>query len=164
MVADPTLSVETSWHDITTPQGTMRVYRAQPAGAAEPDRAIVVLQEAFGVNSHIQDITRRAAAQGYVAVAPELFHRTGTRTVGYSDHSVAMGLIGALGRDEIDNDVTATCAYLADTDGIPIERAGLMGFCFGGRAAFTAATALPGLAATVAFYGPGVAGRSPCGP
>lgn len=154
---DPNLPVETSWHDVTTPQGAVRVYRAQPAGAAVPDRAIVVLQEAFGVNDHIQDVTRRAAAQGYVAVAPELFHRTGTKTVDYSDHPAAMGLIGALARDEIDNDVTATCAYLADADSISIERIGLMGFCFGGRAAFTAATALPGLAATAAFYGPGVA-------
>jgi carboxymethylenebutenolidase len=154
---DPNLPVETSWHDITTPQGAMRVYRARPSGATVPDRAIVVLQEAFGVNDHIQDVTRRAAALGYVAVAPELFHRAGTKTVDYSDHPVAMGLIGALGRDEVDNDVTATCAYLADADGISIERVGLMGFCFGGRAAFTAATALPGLAATAAFYGPGVA-------
>lgn len=154
---EPNPPVETSWHDVTTPQGTVRVYRAQPAGAAPPDRAIVVLQEAFGVNDHIQDVTRRAAGQGYVAVAPGLFYRTGTTTVDYSDHQAAMGLIGALGRDEIDCDVAATCAYLADADGISIERVGVMGFCFGGRAAFTAATALPGLAATAAFYGPGVA-------
>jgi carboxymethylenebutenolidase len=157
---DPNLPVETSWHDVKTPQGAMRVYRAQPAAAAAPDRAIVVLQEAFGVNGHIQDVTRRAAARGYVAVAPELFHRTGTTTVDYSDHPAAMGLISALGRDEIDSDVSAVCAYLAEAGGISIERVGLMGFCFGGRAAFTAATALPGLAATAAFYGPGVASGS----
>ena len=154
---DPNPPVETSWHDVTTPQGAIRMYRAQPAGAAAPDRAIVVLQEAFGVNDHIQDVARRVAGQGYVAVAPDLFHRTGTKTVDYSDHPAAMGLIGALGRDEIDHDVIATCDYLADADGISIERVGLMGFCFGGRAAFTAATALPGVAATAAFYGPGVA-------
>lgn len=134
----------------------MRVYRAEPT-ASHHDRAIVVLQEAFGVNEHIQDVTRRVAAEGYLAVAPELFHRTGTRTVDYADHSAAMALISELGREQIDSDVTAVCEYLQRTEGISLRRTGLMGFCFGGRAAFTAATALPGLGATAAFYGPGVA-------
>lgn len=153
---DPNLPVDTSWHEIETPQGAMRVYRAQPTGSV-PDRAIVVLQEAFGVNEHIQDVTRRAAAQGYVAVAPDLFHRTQTTSVDYADHQKAMALIAELGREQIDNDLTAVTEFLDATDGISLDRTGLMGFCFGGRAAFTAATALPGLGATAAFYGPGVA-------
>lgn len=148
--------VETGWHEIDTPDGVMGLYRAQPEGQ-RPDRAIVVLQEAFGVNEHIQDVTRRVAAAGFVAIAPELFHRTGTRTLDYPDHPAAMALITELGREQVDNDIAATCDHLRDVDGIARERTGLMGFCFGGRAAFTAATALPGLAATAVFYGPGVA-------
>ncbi|MEV4624003.1 dienelactone hydrolase family protein [Asanoa sp. NPDC049573] len=148
--------VATSWHELATPQGVMWLYRAVPQGA-QPQRAIVVLQEAFGVNAHIQDVTNRAAAAGYVAVAPQLFHRTGTDTVEYSDHPAAMELIGALGREEIASDITAVCDHLASADGIALPQIGLMGFCFGGRAAITAATALPGLGATAAFYGPGVA-------
>lgn len=148
--------VETGWHEVDTPQGAMHLYRAQPEGQ-RPDRGVVVLQEAFGVNEHIQDVTRRVAAAGFVAVAPDLFHRTGTGTLDYADHPTAMGLISELGREQIDNDIAAACDYLEDADGIGLERTGLMGFCFGGRAAFTAATALPGLAATVVFYGPGAA-------
>lgn len=153
---DPNRPVESSWHDIATPLGAMRVYRAQPAGSV-PDRAIVVLQEAFGVNEHIQDVTRRAAAEGYVAVAPDLFHRTGTTSLDYADHQNAMALIAELGREQIDSDIATVCKYLDGAAGIGLERTGLMGFCFGGRAAFTAATGLPGLGATAAFYGPGVA-------
>lgn len=148
--------VKTAWHDVETPQGAMGLYRAEPNGA-RPERAVVVLQEAFGVNEHIQDVTRRVAAQGYLAVAPELFHRTGTKYVDYGDHPNAMALISELGREQIDDDVKTVCDYLETTDGIGPARTGLMGFCFGGRAAFTSATALPGLGATAAFYGPGVA-------
>jgi carboxymethylenebutenolidase len=86
-----------------------------------------------------------------------LFHRTGTDTVDYADHAGAMELISVLGRAEIDADITSVCDYLASADGIALPRIGLMGFCFGARAAVTAATALPGLGATAAFYGPGVA-------
>jgi carboxymethylenebutenolidase len=150
------LPVETSWQEVDTPQGVMRLYRAQPEGR-RPHRAIVVLQEAFGVNDHIQDVTRRVATAGYVAVAPEVFHRTETTLVDYADHPTAMALIADLGREQIDNDVAAACDYLKRADGLDLDRIGLMGFCFGGRAVFTAATALPGLAATAAFYGPGVA-------
>jgi carboxymethylenebutenolidase len=148
--------VAASWHELATPQGVMWLYRAVPQGE-QPQRAIVVLQEAFGVNAHIQHVTRRAAAAGYVAVAPQLFHRAGTDTVEYADQPAAMELIGALGREEIDADITRVCDYLASADGIALPQIGLMGFCFGGRVAVTAATALPGLGATAAFYGPGVA-------
>ncbi len=65
----------TQWISLDTADGPMRVYVAHPA--ASPARAVVVLQEAFGVNDHIQDVTRRFADRGYLAVAPDLFHRTG---------------------------------------------------------------------------------------
>ncbi len=153
---ESSVPIESSWHQVVTPDGMMRVYRAEPADS-RPRRAIVVLQEAFGVNAHIQDVTDRAAARGFVAIAPDLFHRTGTETVDYADHATAMPLIGALGRDQVTADVTAACDHLTTADGIGRDRIALMGFCFGGRAAFTAATALPELAATAVFYGPGAA-------
>jgi carboxymethylenebutenolidase len=68
-----------------------------------------------------------------------------------------MPLIGALGPTEIVTDVRAVLAHLAAHDRIPADRIAIVGFCFGGRAAFTAATEIPGLAGTVVFYGPGVA-------
>ncbi|MEU6754306.1 dienelactone hydrolase family protein [Spirillospora sp. NPDC046719] len=144
----------TEWITLETADGPMRVYAARPDGAA--DRAVVVLQEAFGVNDHIQDIARRFAARGFLALAPDLFHRTGVGTLGYDRHAEAMPLIGAIGPDAIATDVGAVLDHLA-AGGFAADRTAVVGFCFGGRAAFTAATAIPGLAATVVFYGPGIA-------
>jgi carboxymethylenebutenolidase len=144
------------WLELGTAAGPMRVYRAAPAAATPPAAAVIVLQEAFGVNDHIQDVTRRVAAEGYLALAPDLFHR-GAATVDYTDHPTAMQRISELGREEIGADVAAVLAHLAGAENVPRGRTSVMGFCFGGRAAVTAATVHPGLASTVAFYGPGVA-------
>ncbi|KAB2389921.1 dienelactone hydrolase family protein [Actinomadura montaniterrae] len=145
----------TEWITVETADGPMRVYAARPDAPA--DRAVVVLQEAFGVNDHIQDIARRFAARGFLALAPDLFHRTGVATLGYDQHAEAMPLIGAIGPDAIVTDVGAVADHLSGVEGVSADRTAVVGFCFGGRAAFTAATAIPGLAATVVFYGPGIA-------
>lgn len=146
------------WLTLTTADGPMRLYRVRPAAqnATTAPAAVIVLQEAFGVNDHIQDVARRVAAEGYLAVAPDLFHRSGVHTVDYTDRDTAMRLIGELGAEPIATDVAAVLTHLADVEGIPADRTAVVGFCFGGRAAFTAATALP-VAATVVFYGPGIA-------
>lgn len=146
------------WVTLTTPDGPMRQYVVHPPAdqTVNPPAAIIVLQEAFGVNDHIQDVTRRLATQGYVAVAPDLFHRAGKETVDYTDFDTAMSLIGDLGPEPIITDVRAALTYLNDSVAIPSDRTAIVGFCFGGRAAFTAATALP-VAATAVFYGPGIA-------
>ncbi|MDK0524217.1 dienelactone hydrolase family protein [Streptomyces sp. ML-6] len=148
-------AVQTDWLTVATADGPMRVYAARPARPA--DRAVIVLQEAFGVNDHIQDIARRHAARGFLALAPDLFHRNGVGTLAYEQHAEAMPLIGAIGPDAIIMDVEAVLAHLAGQEGVPASRAVVNGFCFGGRAAFTAATAVRGLGGTVVFYGPGIA-------
>lgn len=158
MTATAAGDLRADWTTLDTSDGPMRVYRVRPPAsqAVSPLAAVIVLQEAFGVNDHIQDVTRRLAAQGYVAIAPDLFHRSGKETVEYTDFDTAMGLIGELGPEQINADVGAALAELAGDDGIPADRTAIIGFCFGGRAAFTAATALP-VASTVVFYGPGIA-------
>ncbi|MQY06608.1 dienelactone hydrolase family protein [Actinomadura macrotermitis] len=143
------------WITVETADGPMRVYAARPA--APTGRAVVVLQEAFGVNEHIQDIARRFAEHGLLALAPDLFHRNGVGTLAYDQHAEAMPLIGAIGPDAIVTDVRAVLDHLAQEEGVAAGRTAVVGFCFGGRAAFTAATAIPGLAGTVVFYGPGIA-------
>lgn len=143
------------WTSVDTADGPMDVYLARPE--AGDVGAVVVLQEAFGVNEHIQDVARRIAAHGYLACAPDLFHRSGVGTLEYTQHAEAMPLIGALDVDAIVTDAQAVLSYLADREGRPADRVAVVGFCFGGRAAFTAATAIDGLAGTVVFYGPGVA-------
>ncbi|MFD4603060.1 dienelactone hydrolase family protein [Streptomyces sp. NPDC058464] len=148
-------AVTTGWITIPTADGTMRVYEAHPVRPA--DRAVVVLPEAFGVNEHIQDIARRHAACGLLALAPDLFHRSGVRTLRYDQRTEAMSLIGAIGPDAIVTDVEAVLSRLAQQEGIPATRTAVNGLCFGGRAAFTAATGVSGLGAVVVFYGPGIA-------
>jgi carboxymethylenebutenolidase len=158
MTAAPAGELTADWLTLTTADGPMRLYRVRPRKeqAVTPPAAVIVLQEAFGVNDHIQDVARRLAEEGYLAVAPDLFHRSGGQTVDYADRETAMGLIAQLGPEPIIADVSAVLTHLAGDDRVPADRTAIVGFCFGGRAAFTAATSLP-VAATVVFYGPGIA-------
>jgi hypothetical protein len=96
--------INTQWHTLETADGSMRLYAAYPEQPAK--RAIVVLQEAFGVNEHIQDVTRRFAERGFLAVAPDLFHRNGVAELRYDQHAEAMPLIGAIGPDAIITDIS----------------------------------------------------------
>ena len=73
---------------LTTPDGDMGLYDAEPDG--ETSGAVIVAQEAFGVNQHIEEVTRRLAKAGYRAVAPHLFHRTGDPVLGYGDYEKIM--------------------------------------------------------------------------
>jgi carboxymethylenebutenolidase len=137
---------------VETPDGTMPVYEARPD--AEPRGGVVVVQEAFGVNDHIQDVTRRFAAAGYHAVAPHMFHRAGGGTAPYGDFEKVLPLFEGLTDDGILADFDATVARLAD-HGLSRERVGTVGFCFGGRVTFLVAVRRE-LGAAVGFYGGGI--------
>jgi carboxymethylenebutenolidase len=143
-----------------TADGPMRLYEAKPPGAARG--AIVVVQEAFGVNPHIEDVTRRAAAAGYHAVAPDFFHRSGPgAVVEYGQFDQVMKYFQAIGRDDsILADVDVAIAHLRAA-GFADSKIGLVGFCFGGRVSFLVALRRA-LGACVGFYGGGiVTGRVP---
>ncbi len=145
---------------VETADGPMRLYEAVPAGEARG--AIVVVQEAFGVNPHIEDVTRRAAAAGYHAVAPDFFHRSGPgAVVEYGKFEKVMEYFQALGSDAaILADVDAALTYLRAA-GFTDGRIGVVGFCFGGRVSFLVALRYA-LGAAVGFYGGGiVTGRFP---
>ena len=135
----------------------MPAYLARPAGAG-PWPAVLVIQEAFGLNEHIKDVARRVADEGYVALAPDLFHRGGKgRTAGYDDLPKALGLMGALKDEEIVADVAAAIEYLEGQPGVRAGRIGITGFCMGGRVSYLVACALPKkIRAAVPFYGGGI--------
>jgi carboxymethylenebutenolidase len=138
--------------DITlqTADGPMRVYEATPDGAARG--AVIVIQEAFGVNGHIEDVTRRVAAAGYHAVAPELFHRSGERAVvPYDDVQQAIGHIQKVTNDAILLDVDAVIRHLHE-QGFTNHQIGIVGFCMGGRVTFLVA-ARREIGAAVGYYG-----------
>lgn len=114
----------------------------------------MVLQEAFGVSAHIEDVCRRFAAAGWLAAAPQLFHRTGGPALSYDDLPAAREHMSALQADDLLEDVDASLKHLADA-GIAMSSAAVVGFCMGGSVALAAAARRP-LAAAVSFYGGGV--------
>jgi carboxymethylenebutenolidase len=137
--------------------GGMPAYLARPAGGG-PWPAVLVIQEAFGLNDHIKDVARRVAAEGYVALAPDLFYRGGKgRTAGYNELPKALELMGALKDDEIVKDVSSAIAHLERQPFVRRGRIGITGFCMGGRVSYLAACALPDrIAAAVPYYGGGI--------
>lgn len=130
----------------------MRLYEAVPDGEAAG--AIVVIMEAFGVNDHIEDVTRRAAEAGYHAVAPDLFHRAGGGSAPYDDFGQVMALFDGVDDDGVLRDVDAALDHLRGA-GFGDSAIGIVGFCFGGRVTFLVA-ARRQLGAAVGFYGGGI--------
>lgn len=136
----------------------MDVYEARPDDGGRG--AVIVVQEAFGVNEHIQDVTRRFADAGYHAVAPFFFHRSGGGTAPYDDFTKVMPLYEGLTDESILDDVDAARTALHER-GFDDGAIGIVGFCFGGRVTFLVALRRA-LGAAVGFYGGGiVTGRFP---
>lgn len=116
---------------------------------------VVVLQEAFGVNEHIEDLCERLAGAGWLAVAPHLFHRTGDPAFGYDIDFSALGEhMTALTPDGIEADIGVALRYLTDA-GLASSAIGVVGFCMGGTLAMFTATRRD-VGAAVTFYGGGV--------
>jgi carboxymethylenebutenolidase len=138
---------------IDTVDGPMGLYVAEPA--TTPKGAVVVIQEAFGVTTHLQGVCRFLADAGWVGAAPTLFHRAGSPVFAYDDLASVMPVMQTLTREGIDADLDAAIAHLEGM-GFSAARTGIVGFCMGGSVAlYVAATRRLGAAAT--FYGGGLA-------
>ena len=130
-------------------------YVAQPAGA--PKGGIVVIQEIFGVNSHIRSVADGYAAQGYLAVAPATFHRVKPGVdLGYSPDDMGAGMalkaaVEALPSPGVMQDIQAAIQHAAQAG-----KVGVVGYCWGGLLTWRAACTLEGLSAAVPYYGGGV--------
>ena len=135
---------------------TMAAYVARPA---EGDRhpGMMVFQEAFGVNAHIREVADRFAREGFVTIAPELFHRTAPGfEESYDNFEATRPHTAALTEDSLEDDVRAAYDWLhADTRTDPAHTASI-GFCMGGRVSFIANSILP-VDAAISFYGGGIA-------
>lgn len=131
----------------------MRAYVARPAG--KPRAGLMVFQEAFGVNPHIRDLAERFAGQGYLAIAPELFHRTAPGfDCSYTDFPSALPHMQALTEAGLTADIRAAFDWVqSESKGLPI---GAIGYCMGGRTACQAALTVP-VACAVSYYGGGIA-------
>jgi carboxymethylenebutenolidase len=126
------------------------VFDAWREAAADARRGgLLVIQEIFGVTDHIQDLAAGFAAQGYETLCPSLFDRRAPRFVaGYDAEGVARGraLSEATPWDEVAGDLAAAVASLAP----PVF---VVGYCWGGTAAWLAACRVPGVAAASGYYG-----------
>lgn len=134
----------------------MAAYVARPKqGKQQP--GVIVLQEAFGVNSHIRDVADRLAAEGYAAIAPELFHRTAPGFEGdYSNFPAVAPHMRAVTPQTAEADLHAAHAWLQAAPHVESEKIYCVGFCMGGRVSYLANAALP-LRAAASFYGGGIA-------
>lgn len=131
-------------------------YIAEPAGV--PKGAIVVLQEIFGVNSHIRSVADRFAAAGYLAIAPSTFDRTEREVqLGYTSEDMTRGMqlkaaIEALPAPGVLQDIQAAVDHVAKA-GLKV---GVVGYCWGGLLTWRSAEAVKGLSAAVCYYGGGM--------
>ncbi len=130
----------------------LAAYRADPSG--KPRGGIVVIQEIFGVNSHVKQVTDGFAADGYVAVAPALFDRVQKNVnLGYSAEDIAKGREI---RGKVTNDMAVKDAQAAVKAASQAGKVGIVGYCWGGFVTWLAAAKIPGLACAVPYYGGGI--------
>ena len=138
--------------------GSMKAYLARPAQGG-PHPAVIVWMEIFGVNAHIRDVTERVAREGYMALAPNFFHRTAPDIeLGYDDAGLGTGMteMQKLHADQMIADARAALAWLRGRDDVREDRIGVMGFCIGGHMTYLTA-AETDVAAAASFYGGGIA-------
>ncbi|HUE39566.1 MAG TPA: dienelactone hydrolase family protein [Candidatus Binatia bacterium] len=153
------MDVETRNISIKTPDGSMPAHVARPKGASGKLPAVIVVQEAFGLNENIKQIAGRIAAEGYQAVAPNFYYREGGKVVGYGQLQDAIGLMTRWGDAQIVADVRATVAALEADSAVRGDRIGITGFCMGGRVSYLSACEIPAIRVAVPFYGGGIAGQ-----
>lgn len=131
---------------------TFQAYRAEPQGA--PRGAVVVVQEIFGVNSHIRAVADGYAADGYLAIAPAFFDRVKPGyECGYSQDEIAasIALMQQVKMDDALADLDAAIASVAGAG-----KVGILGYCWGGTVSWVAAARTRGLACAVPYYGGGM--------
>ncbi|WP_048438501.1 dienelactone hydrolase family protein [Caenimonas sp. SL110] len=145
-----------SFIDLKAADGfTFPAYVAQPAGT--PKGAVVVIQEIFGVNSHIRNVADGYAAQGFLAVAPSTFHRVKAGVdLGYQQEDMQAGMelkaaVEALPAPGVMQDIQAAIDHAGKAG-----KVGIVGYCYGGLLTWRAACMLSGLSAAVPYYGGGV--------
>jgi len=139
--------------ELTAADGFMlAAYRADPVGV--PRGALVVAQEIFGVNSHIRSVCDGFADDGYVAIAPALFDRYQRGVdIGYTPEDIVKGreFKGKAQLDAALRDIAAARDAVASAG-----KVGVIGYCWGGYVAWTAASRLSGFACSIPYYGGGM--------
>ena len=135
------------WDNIEVKGKSMRCYVSAPAGNG-PHPGIIVIQHAGGVDDFVRGMTDRFAAEGYVGVAPDLYHREDPNS---SDDPLTR--MGRLRDATIIEDVNAAIEHAKGLDEIRADRLGITGYCMGGRVTYLMAAENPDLKAAVVCWG-----------
>ncbi|WP_041862620.1 dienelactone hydrolase family protein [Bordetella petrii] len=150
-ITTPSAGLDAGPVQIPVAGGSMPAYRAAPQGAkALP--TVLVVNEIFGVHEYIQDVCRRLAKAGYLAVAPELFARQGDASKYTEVAKLVAEVVNKVPDDQVMADLDATAAWAAQHGGDP-KRLMVTGFCWGGRIVWLYAAHNPHLRAGAAWYG-----------
>lgn len=148
--------IATSWISVPATGGAFDAYLALPPAGRGP--GLLLCQEIFGVNDHIRSVAEQYALDGFVVLAPDVFWRQQARAdLGYegADRQQAVALAGQLKPEELMTDLRAGVAALRARPEVAGAKVGAIGYCMGGRLAFSAA-ALAEIDAAVAYYGGGI--------
>ncbi len=151
------MQITSSMAKVKAADGDMPAFVARPSGPGKHP-AVIVVMEAFGLNDHIKEVAGRIAAEGYVALAPDLYYREPNNVVGYDQLPEAIRLMTSLRDDKIVADMAAAVSYLQSQDFVRGDRIGVTGFCMGGRISFLTACKNSDIKASVPFYGGGIGG------
>jgi carboxymethylenebutenolidase len=127
--------------------GELMGYLARPADASDV-QPVVVIQEWWGLNAHIRDVTRRLAEEGFAALAPDLYNGVVT-----TEPDEAQKLVGELDMQAAVQEIGQAGQYLLDQDYVAGATYGVVGFCLGGALTLQTALAREDIGAAVAFYG-----------
>jgi len=150
------MDVTGSTVQLNTSDGKMDAYVAQPKNGGNFP-GVVVIQEAFGVNDHIKKVTDRIAAEGYVAIAPDIYHRESERIIPYSEMPKAIAAMQRVVDGKAMEDVGAAIAHLKSQSNVKAGSVGVIGFCMGGRLTYLAAAHhADDVKCAVPYYGGGI--------
>jgi carboxymethylenebutenolidase len=147
------MDIKTEYVNLSASDGTsLRAYVAHPAG--KPRGGLLVFQEIFGINSHIRSVTERFGREGFLAIAPDLFHRSAPGfESGYTDMGPAFAQMQQVTDAGLEADIRAAHGWLV---GAGESKICSTGYCMGGRVSTLAAITVP-LACAVSYYGGGIA-------
>jgi carboxymethylenebutenolidase len=152
------METKSSTVSVATADGSMTAHQAEPTAAGRYP-AVIVVMEAFGLNDHIKKVAERIAAEGFVAIAPDMYYRQRDAVVGYDKLDRAIQLMSGLEDGAILADISSVLGYLEKNPAVRADRIGITGFCMGGRISFLSACNLSAkIKAAAPFYGGGIGG------
>ena len=148
----PADGLETGSLTVSVKNGKLPVFRAMPKGKG-PFPTVIVVHEIFGVHEYIQDVCRRLAKQGYLAVAPYLYFREGEVAHLKEINDIRDKVVSKVAQNQVMEDLDSLVGWLQESKMTAMDRMAITGFCWGGNVVWMYAARNQKLKAGVAWYG-----------